>query len=48
MKISFGQVMAISQIITCVLSAGAYAFQRDWRHTLYWFFAACLSAVVTF
>jgi hypothetical protein len=27
--------------------AGAYAYQRDFRHAAYWFFGACLILSVT-
>ena len=29
-------------------AAGAYALNCDWKHTIYWFAAATLTASVTF
>lgn len=46
--------MKYTQIFPCILialdvcSASAYAFNHDWRHTLYWLAAATLTATVTF
>ncbi len=35
-------------IVLDVSAAGVYACCGDWRHTVYWFAAATLTATVTF
>lgn len=31
-----------------VLASGVYAFNKDWRHAIYWAAAAVITASVTF
>lgn len=42
------QVFPICQMLLAVFAAIVYAFDADWRHTLYWLAAAVITACVTF
>ena len=42
-----GKHLAIVMIAMQVLIAGAYAFDHDVRHTIYWLAAAVITASVT-
>ena len=42
------KVLPITKIVLNVFASGAYAFNKDWRHTIYWAAAAIITASVTF
>lgn len=44
---NLGYYAAIAQFGLCVITSIGYFIVRDWRHGLYWFFCACISAVIT-
>ena len=42
------KIFPILLIALDIGAAGVYAFNGDWRHTIYWLAAATLTATVTF
>jgi hypothetical protein len=42
------KALPIFMIAVDVMASIVYAFNRDWRHTIYWAAAAVLTACVTF
>lgn len=41
-------IFPVAQITMCVGAAVVYAYQKDWRHAIYWAAAAIITTVVTF
>jgi hypothetical protein len=44
--INWGVVGAWAGALLALGTSIGYAFQRDWRHSLYFFFAFCITVVV--
>lgn len=42
------KVMPVAQIVLCIGGSIGYLVAGDRRMALYWFFAACLTATMTF
>jgi len=45
---NYGKALAVTNIVLCIGAAIGYACVKDWRRAAYWFFAACITASVTF
>ena len=45
-SLNYGQIIAWSGIALSIGAAIGYAFARDWRHALYFAFAASIAIVV--
>ncbi len=43
---NWGAILAWTSVVICVGACAGYVYVQDWRRALYYFFAACITAVV--
>lgn len=45
---NLGRALATANVLLSVGACLGYLYARDWKHALYWFFAAGITATVTY
>lgn len=45
---NYGKLLAYTSVALCLGASIGYALQKDWRRSLYYFFAACITVTVTY